>query len=165
MQRCERMRRLIDGYVDGELSKGRRHRVEHHLDACAACRRYLEASRRVQHALKKETAGYAADPRLALLWPRIEGALGAAGPRGETPAWHDRFRSAWGNRRLSLRLVPAFAAVAAVLFLVVLPQLRHPEWIADEVVIEPVGGENVTYVVSRFKETDTSIIWIVEPNG
>jgi len=49
--------------------------------------------------------------------------------------------------------------------LVVLPQLHHPEWIADEGVIESVGGENVTYVVSKFKETDTSIIWIVEPNG
>jgi len=159
------MRRLIDGYLDGELSKLRRHRVEHHLDTCATCQRYLESSRLVQRALKQETVRYAADPRLELLWPRIEGALAAAGPRGEAPAWRNRLRSAWGKKRLPLRLVPAFAAAAAVLLLVVLPQLHHPEWIADEVVIESVGGGNVTYVVSRFKETDTSIIWIVEPNG
>ena len=51
MQRCERIQRLIDGYLDGKLSKLRRHRVERHLGTCATCRGDLESSRRVQRAV------------------------------------------------------------------------------------------------------------------
>jgi anti-sigma factor RsiW len=165
MQGCERIRKLIDAYLDGELSKLRGRRVEHHLAACAAFQRYLESSRRVQRAVEKETAAYAADPGLELLWARIEASLAEVGPREGSRAWRDRLRSAWQNTMQPLRLAPAAAAVAAVLLLIVLPHVRDVDRVRDEVVIESLGGENVTFVVSKFKETNTSIIWIVESNG
>ena len=165
MHGCEQIRRLIDAYLDGELSKGRCRRVEHHLFTCPGCQHYLESSRRVRQALEQETVSHAADPVLEVLWPRVEASLAGAGLRERVTPWGQRLRHAWENRRSSLRRALAGAGVAAVLLVLVLPHFHRLDRVRDEVVIESIGGESVTFVVSRFKETNTSIIWIVEPNG
>jgi len=154
----------MDAYLDGELPKVRRSRVERHLAACAACREYVESSQRVQLALQKHAATHAHDPQLELLWPRVERAVAGAVRQRESSSWSAWLRSAWARRR-QLAPLPAAAAAVAVLLLIFLPNIRHQQPIAEEVIIESVSGQNVTYVVSKFKETNTSIIWIIEPNG
>ncbi len=157
--------KLLDAYLDEELAGPKRNRVEEHIATCPDCRDYVESARRVQQALKQEMQVHQADSRLEFLWPRLETALDKARPDGKAPAWWVNLLSVLAARKKVLRLVPAFAAAAVLFLLVVQPHLRSPERSSEEVVIESVAGKNATFVVSRFKETETSIIWIVEPNG
>jgi predicted anti-sigma-YlaC factor YlaD len=45
--RCSSSRRFLSRYLDGELGRWRRRRLDHHLAGCRACRAQLDADRRV----------------------------------------------------------------------------------------------------------------------
>jgi len=164
MKGCVRIRRMVDAYLDGQLSRRRHRCVEDHLAACSSCQRYLESCQLLREALQREAVASTADPQLDLLWPRIEASIATIGPGERARSLRERVLSFWHTGGRSLRLLP-IAAAAAALLVIFLPHFRNPEWVGYEVVIEPMGRKDVTFVVSKFKETNTSIIWIVESNG
>ena len=49
--RCAACRRLMSPYLDGELGRWRRRRLERHIDSCTACQAELVAERRVWELL------------------------------------------------------------------------------------------------------------------
>jgi anti-sigma factor (TIGR02949 family) len=63
--RCAEVGRLVDRYVDGQLTAGRRAGLERHAETCAACRQQIEAARRIGRMLASDAAAIRAPRGLA----------------------------------------------------------------------------------------------------
>ena len=53
---CDRVRALLDPYLDGELDRDDVRVVDGHLQQCAACRSRLSAGRAISAGIKKHAA-------------------------------------------------------------------------------------------------------------
>lgn len=96
----------LSEFRDGELEAAEQQALERHLEGCAACRRDLEALRRVARRLD---AAPDREPEQDL-WPELERRLAAAGHTSR-PVWST---VGWGGARWVSRLA-AVLVVALVL--------------------------------------------------
>jgi hypothetical protein len=96
---CEKIRRYLDSYLDGELLIETNHEVLRHLEGCQACTREIDARGTLKKRVHQAGTQLMAPPYLA---PKIREAL-----RGQEPA-----RSTWNLR---LWLVPSAALVLIAL--------------------------------------------------
>jgi anti-sigma factor RsiW len=62
---CEEARRLIHGYVDGELDFPRRLEIDRHLDICYTCKRERHAWFELRLAVREQVPYFSAPPALA----------------------------------------------------------------------------------------------------
>jgi anti-sigma factor RsiW len=62
---CEEARRLIHGYVDGELDFPRRLEIDRHLDICHTCKRERHAWFDLRYAVREQAPYFSAPPALA----------------------------------------------------------------------------------------------------
>lgn len=78
--RCEEVRVLLMGYLDGELDGEARRRVEDHLAVCVACRREERSYRRLGEVTEMAASGIdteiGPDEAWAGIYGRIERGLG-----------------------------------------------------------------------------------------
>ena len=108
---CSEVRDAIGVYLDGEFADAERHSVEEHLRYCGACRQQFEGEQRFLGSLRHGLA-VGLTPASAEFRQRVESVLQLDRPVGLS----------W------LRMVPAFAAAAAVVAVVGFFALRsHPE--------------------------------------
>lgn len=84
--RCQRARRLLSAYLDGEVDPRRRARLESHLAGCATCSAEL-ARLRAQWDRLAEVEQVPEPPHE--LWPQVLVALDEA----EGNPWHRRYRA------------------------------------------------------------------------
>jgi hypothetical protein len=106
---CNEIERLLDAFVDDELTPDRRERVERHLDGCAACRRTAKELRALVDAASKLPAGISPGRDLfPSIRRRIEG-RGVATP-GERAPSSPRMR--WIGLAASLLVVAIAGSMA-----------------------------------------------------
>ena len=102
---CDRIRALLDPYLDGELDRGDAQAVDGHLRHCDACRRRLNVGRALAAGLRKHAA-YRAAP--AALRARIQSPVAEpVAPQKSTGGWRQLF-----GRFDARRWLPAGGAVA-----------------------------------------------------
>lgn len=116
---CDLTKRMVPGYLDGELDLVRTIEMESHLKGCGECARELESQQALRAAIRRGALAYAAP---AALRQRIVSSL-------EAPAVAERRerRDIWSAFRV-LQWAGAFAAIAvcAILLWNVVPGLRAP---------------------------------------
>jgi len=119
---CDRIRTLLDPYLDGELDRDDARIVDGHVEHCAVCRSRLSAGLALSAGMKRDVA-YRAAP--AALRGRIRTAVAeTAAPARPTPDWRRRFRRFDWNRWLPTGGAVAGAALAtAVLTFTVTVQM------------------------------------------
>src|SRR5262245_58093086 len=172
---CWLVRRRLSAYQDGELSPGARTRVAGHVEACAGCRRELEALGRLRAALATD----AADPPEAVwaaFWPQVRAQIAAPAPAPE-PVW----RRAWVGLRVrpQLGLAPALAGAALAVLAVVTPwQQRATQQLSappvevggapesavalNQVVIQSIetADPDVPVMVYESPESNVTVLWV-----
>ncbi|HUN94209.1 MAG TPA: zf-HC2 domain-containing protein [Burkholderiaceae bacterium] len=158
---CKLAREMLALAVDGELEARSRVELDAHLDACAECRRRLDALTSL-HAGVRRGATYHRAP--AALRERIEAALprspegaargrGERAPRREMSGWE--LGRAWAWRLLNGGGLVAAAAMAAVL-LAVLPRSPGDAGLVDEAVddhVRALMNDHAIDVVSSDQHT------------
>ncbi len=118
MDRCDEFMELLVAFMDRELGEPERARVEAHLDACADCRRELEALKRVDGTFRA-----AAAPEVsAREWDAMSAALDEAMEAPAVPMRRERVeRKPTARGWFAGWVIPATAlAAAAVLAAVIL---------------------------------------------
>jgi anti-sigma factor RsiW len=143
---CEKHSRHLPELVDGQLSFPARWRLHRHLNRCGRCREELDALREVLGEVKQLPA-----PREdALFWENLHKRVMASLPA------EPRRRP---SHRYSVRLVPAFAAAAAALALVIaLRGTGTPDrWVATD-----WGGEELVAVTPWNSLSDEELETVVE---
>jgi len=160
MTDCHDRDMALSAYVDGELGRAEKLRVEGHLASCPRCRaevaRFERLSAMVREADAEETAGHP----MPTLWPSISRAIDQEVPRAarDSRSWADRWR-AWAPVWARPIWVPL--AVAAVLALTIaLPFVRQVANLqADDAIVESVDqgevmvfpGKKSTIIIVRDK--------------
>lgn len=99
---CDDMRRLLDGYLDGELDPIRNLEIEDHVQECASCAQLLKSRQALSSAVSGSTLYYKAPERLR---KQLQTSLRKA---GKGPA----------DRPLMIWRLAGIAAVLAVMVLV-----------------------------------------------
>jgi anti-sigma factor RsiW len=122
VDRCNENMELLAAFVDRELGEKDRARVEEHLDACADCRRELEALKRVDAMFRAASAPEVS----AREWDEMSAALDGA---MSVPTHRDRERSSrggFGGWALSAAALAAAAVITAVFLLGSGPKTEPP---------------------------------------
>ncbi len=111
---CEQLRRLLDAYMDGELSDAQLREMEAHAAACEDCRREFEAAKLVRDALGSLPEEVDVPLEAQASWRR------AVREEAGRDAWPDERTAAYvrAKRNSSHRWMRAVYAVAAALVLV-----------------------------------------------
>ncbi len=84
--RCRRARKWLSAYLDGELKKPRRSKLENHLEGCRNCAADLARFKQQWAALMKAAP---VPPVPAALWSQVVAALNES---SRLP-WYERYRS------------------------------------------------------------------------
>lgn len=148
---CQRIQRLIQPYVDGELSREERDRVEAHVDGCAACAREVREAGRLVSLL----AG-ALERRVSDRFEQdLMAALERAAPRSAPAAWWERFRLRfdWRVRVPALATAGGLAA-ALVISLAVTPLMPRTGGGGGPTIEE--RNQYVSQVVERHQQLEDS---------
>jgi hypothetical protein len=103
---CERIRKELIAYRDGELSKQERLRVADHLRGCPACMREERALTRVEHLLTSLPSVTPSAGFNATFWQRLA-QESEVEPESRLARWWREWTSSW-------QLAPALAAAASV---------------------------------------------------
>src|SRR5262245_993766 len=174
---CWFIRRRLSAYQDGELSAGRRDRVDAHLRGCDGCRRELASLSRFRAAV---TLGPVdpSDAVWAAFWPQVRARIVAAPAGTPDPPWQRVWEGVRARPRLGL--APALAGVALAVLAVVAPWQRAPQHPApasvtpgldssgvqtatlDQVVIQSIETEDPDVPVMLYKnpESDVTVLWV-----
>lgn len=108
----------LSRYADGEVSSGRRRRIEVHLEACAACRDALEAIRLIGREVAAQGRIPPPDGARGAFWPAVRARI-AAGPGPAPPSLLSWIRE-WARDWLIVEPRRALGgAAAAILILAV----------------------------------------------
>jgi anti-sigma factor RsiW len=151
MMVCRKAQELIHSYLDGEIGSAERRGLEEHLEACAGCRRELEATRALLGMVAEVPRRQVGDDFDRALRAR----LAAVEPQRSTWArWSRLWQfNAWRARPA---LIPAAVALAAVAVFQALPPAptETPHAAAGHPVYHPV------YVVSQCaREHEAAVRW------
>ncbi|OGP80841.1 MAG: hypothetical protein A2Y95_11535 [Deltaproteobacteria bacterium RBG_13_65_10] len=144
----------LSAYVDEELGRAQRVRVEAHLEVCAHCRDAVERFRRLTSMLRAVEGEEMADlPRISL-WPAIAREIAGGGAVSQSLA--DRWRQ-WAPSWARPVWVPLAAAAVFALALVIPLVHQTTTSQADEAIVESVDQGEV--MVLRGDKNST-IIWV-----
>jgi anti-sigma factor RsiW len=142
---CQNTRDLLNGYADGELDIVNHLAIEEHLSTCPACSRIYEDQKTLKAAMADASLYFNAPPDLR---DRIRQAVG----RSETDS--PRAAGIW-----IWRLVPAVAAFAVIVILVLLfmrPGPATDDLLASEIVsghVRSMMANHLTDVLSSDQHT------------
>jgi len=138
---CRRVRALLPRYVDGDLCEVEMAQVARHLEACPACRRRLEAQRRLPRALAALPPPEGAAAAEARLRARVHAGVAAAERRHAR--WHVLERC--GD-------VAGWLAVSAVALLLVLGVvLSGRPLVAERLAAAPSPGSTIAPAMARYE--------------
>ncbi len=156
--------RRLAAYAAAELSPPERARVEADMRSCAACRREVEAYRRVSNTLRTQPRVRLAPEQAATFWAGVERRIRpdtTAPPRPARPALRELF---WDHPRLSLA-----SGVAAVILVlgVTLGQMEvwspwAPTLLNGVEVISIEAGEDAPVMVFQAPGSSLKVIWVFE---
>jgi anti-sigma factor RsiW len=156
--------RRLAAYAAGELPQAERARVEIDLRSCPACRREVEAYRRVSGTLRTQPLARLTPEQSAMFWAGVERRIRTdttAAARPARPALRELF---WDHPRLSVA-----SAVAAVILVlgVTLGQMEVWSPWAPTVpngveVISIEAGEDAPVMVFQAPGSSLKVIWVFE---
>jgi anti-sigma factor RsiW len=155
---CNVQPMLLERYLDQELGRRKRARLEEHLRACVDCRRYLSRLKLQGEMVRDPIAEAAHAADFAALESRVVAQISAA----TTVGFGERL-SVWLRELLfhHRAIWISSLATAAVVFLVLVPLLwRSPAYLNNEVIIDSFeyqGGSSLVYTVSK---NNTTVIWM-----
>jgi len=145
---CDKAQELLNGYLDGELRKADRLRVETHLQGCTACRAELAAYRLVQERAQSSCIG----PPAALRH-RIARSLSWQPPTREV-------------RNMKTRLSIAFGivALAAIAFVALRPSEAYANLDQVKRALKQAKKVHAVTTVRDGKKTVTQEAWVTDGN-
>ncbi len=156
--------RRLAAYAAAELSPPERVRVEADMRSCPACRREVEAYRRVSSTLRTQPRAHLVPEQAATFWAGVERRIRpdtTPPPRPARPALRELF---WDHPRLSLA-----SAVAAVILVlgVTLGQMEvwspwAPTLLNGVEVISIEADEDAPVMVFQAPGSSLKVIWVFE---
>ncbi len=162
--RCWRTQKALGPYRDGELSPGRRSRVERHLAGCPACGAELAQLERLSALLQAPVAD-PPEPMWQAFWPQVRDRLSAV-ERDRPLSWGVRW---WPPLVAHPRL--AMSTVALALVLVAVGSWQGVQWMGSSsvplappsrVVVQSVesAAPNSTVMVFSHPEEELTVVWV-----
>ncbi|KPL19211.1 MAG: hypothetical protein AMJ92_04165 [candidate division Zixibacteria bacterium SM23_81] len=91
--RCHKIKKLLDPFLDGELSEEKRQEVIDHLEGCSSCRQRLEALQEVETLSQQLTQAEPDEAYWQTFLPRLREKI----TRSEQAPAHRRIREAFGD--------------------------------------------------------------------
>ncbi len=154
--------RQLAAFAANEVLPRERLRVEAALQRCSACRREVEAYRRVSRTLRTSGRAVLSPVEEAAFWSRVEFRIErgtSATPRPARPALRELF---WDHPRLSL--ASAVAAVILVIGLTLAPMgLWGPRVGPNGVeVLSVEAGDDASVMVFQAPGSKLKVIWVFE---
>jgi len=118
MDSCDDNQKALGAYLDGELDRTARRRVEGHLAECSRCSHELEKLRKMEQASRQTHIEMPQEREWQALWKKIDSAL-TARPLEGAAAWYEGVVSFWKGLSLNKKaLASAAAAGIVVIFLI-----------------------------------------------
>lgn len=156
---CRKARRVLDRYLDNELSPGRIPPLEDHLTGCPDCRGYLESSRFIGEAFRASAPGID-EVMNDRAWSGIVEGMG----RRDRPTLGAGVTDFW--RWVSFYPRPVwlstFAAAALAVALLIPFGMNHDKTIYSHPVVEFVESSSAHVIVLMPDENPVTVIWIFE---
>lgn len=134
--KCNKIRKMIHGYIDDALGPDGRFAVEWHLETCPACRKYFQEMADVRENLR----GLGAVKAPAVLHFMLKSRVRFSTPR-PSPAWFlpDPFRLLGVRNAFPWKAVAAVIPVTALLFAFSASLLYHPGDLREIIAASPGG--------------------------
>ncbi len=152
---CDERAPVLSAYVDGELGRGERLRLEAHLAECARCREEVIRFERLTGLLREVDAEELASLRPVALWPRVaREALEPGLGRRLANRWKD-WAPAWARPLW----VPVSVAAALAITLALPFVTKEASLQADEAIVESVDVGEV--MVIRHEKGEV-MIWVFD---
>jgi len=164
---CDEARKLMDGYLDGELDPVTSQKVDQHLRDCRKCEQAYEAHTALTHAISRSAPYYKAPNELR---QRVHSSLldtiGAKDMRSAARENQLLVKQPWAERRFVFSEMPwnwlALAAaitLAAIIASSLLPQLKQPgsdQFLATQLIashVRSLMANHLTDVASSDQHT------------
>lgn len=156
MTDCHDRGLALSAYVDGELGRAEKLRVEAHLASCPRCRMEVTRFERLCAMVREADAEETADHPVPSLWPAISRGIDEETASGQS--WIERWR-AWAPAWARPVWVP-LAIAAALALTIALPFFRQAATLqADDAIVESVDegevmvfpGKKSTIIIVRDK--------------
>lgn len=152
--RCANITKILERYLDGQLSSRKALKVEAHLKECRLCQGRLAELEEIKSLVQETLVDQAADERVQGLWQRVETRL--AGQEKQT-AW---FRWPWiFSLKPALAMLLLIVAVAGFFALSGIDLKKGPA--LNEVTILSLENSGPGVMVFQSAETDLTVIWIL----
>jgi anti-sigma factor RsiW len=152
---CDERAPVLSAYVDGELGRGERVRLEAHLAECARCREEVARFERLTELLREVAAEDLASFRPVALWPGVASKALKPGPGRRLANRWQHWAPAWARP-----LWVPLALAAALVITLVLPFITKdagPK--ADEAIVESVDQGEVMVIRSGKGKV---VIWVFD---
>jgi len=150
MRPCQRLKRVLDAYCDGELKGRDKNEIELHLSGCSGCGDYVHGMQKLKSALKTLTPVHADENFIILLRERIrrEAARAYRAKRlRDIPAWPWAFVA-------GVAVISVFSGIR--LFQKGAPPIRQnpavPGIASGPAGADPVSRNQVQYVLEDLSE-------------
>lgn len=152
---CEKVIRMLQDEIDGNLPPSEAEEVRLHVASCAACAAETEAYRRVGEMLRLWTVSRAAEkaPQLDVLWTRVRAGIEEGGRPKEAAA---------RARRWLWIPVAGALAVFALLFYPSLVSRAPYRPTSFDVAVEDLESDTATVALVDKGDDLPRVIWIVE---
>ena len=151
---CINISKVLERYLDGELSPRKVAKVEAHLKECRLCQGRLAELKEVGSLVRASLEEHASDERVQGLWTRVEASLGDS---GKEPGW---FPWRWVfSFKPALAMVLVIVAVAGFFTLSRMGSEKVP--FSSQVTILSLENSGPGVMVFQSAEADLTVIWIL----
>jgi len=157
---CSSVSKLLEKYLDQEVTDQEKALVETHLFDCSSCRDAMKSMEELSTVMKVPLYEIAREEDFDRVWQKVKREIRSE----EKHSWWEGFRSWFGFATLHQKRVwiPAVAA-ALVLILVTVPLLlKKSPSLPVEFGVEYVESKTNNVMVYEVEESKVTVIWLFE---
>lgn len=157
---CEKVRGMLDGFYDNELSKRKRSTVREHLRRCEKCSNEFEKLETIGSMLRMHYEQEAGSESITGLWDRVSKAIEVPIVL-EPESLRDRLIRVLAIPKPAWAAVGAFALVL-ILAISYMPGNHAPVVAADDCIIDSVSAEGCSVMVYEAGNAKMQVIWVMD---